>query len=466
MLYRTRRFQRFSKEISKQNFQDFVYCLDPWIPFPDDCDKNRRNRIFNFRLIFQLFLHQVFEKDCSCSKAVSKAIVYLAAMNQKIPSSNTASFCNARKNISSQTILQILQSLSGLSQEQNFKELLWQGRSVKVIDTTNCDLPDTLENQKAYPQPSSQKPGCGFPKMNLLAVFSLSLGTIVDFRKGHCKLSEKALFRSAMDSFQKNDIILGDRAFDAYADFHFLSRRKVNFVIRAKEKNRKNIKVIKKLGKNDHLVQLQKPSRPSIGIDKETWKSLPEYTILRRIKYNIDIKGFRSNQVTILTDLVNHKLYTASSLKELYYRRWRAELCFRDIKEIMGMDVLSCKTPDMVEKELYMYIIAYNLIRNIMNLAALKNVEDPERISFKRSLDFFREILPFIAMNIHDQAQLTNLLEIMYDNIATMKNPNRPYRREPRAKKRRPKRYQLLTKPRSVFREIPHRGKKMYSLSL
>ena len=248
-----------------------------------------------------------------------------------------------------------------------------------------------------------------------------------------------------------------------YADFVFLLRRGVNFVIRDREKNRKNIQKLKRLGKRDHLVRVFKPAGRPKGIDKETWSNLPEDIVLRRITYFIEKKGFRTKKVTILTDLVDSKEYPLREFRELYMRRWSAELFLRDIKITLGMDRLSCKTPEMVEKELYMYIIAYNLIRNIIYKAGLKKGEDPYRISFKGSVNLFVQFLPLFEEAGNDGVLLKYILDQLYESIAKIKNPWRPNRREPRAKKRRPKRYQYLTNHRSIFQEDPHRGKREYS---
>lgn len=463
MLYHTRRIERVRKDLSQKNIDEFMNCVSPWISFPKDCDRNRRNRFFNFRFLFWLFLFQIFESDCSCSKTVSKAIALLASKRRKTPSPNSGSYCKAREKLSLDSIKKILHTLSKCSQDEIYKDDFWPDKIIKVIDGTTCTMPDTRANQESYPQLTTQKPGCGFPITRLVAIFSLSLGTILDWSNGPYVESEKSLFRSLIDTLKKDDVLLADRGFDAYADFNFLLQRKVNFVIRANESNRKNIQVLKRLSKTDHLVRLFKPASCSRGLDMETWRAMPESIVLRRITYFIQTKKSRTKKVAVLTDLVDSQKFQTNSFKELYYRRWRVELFLRDIKKSMGMDELSCKTPEMVEKELCMHIIGYNLIRNIMHKAALKKGEDSERISFKRSLNCFEEFLPFLEAAENDTESLEYLLDEMYSKIGSMKNPLRPNRREPRAKKRRPKPYQLLTEHRSVFREIPHRGKRQYS---
>jgi len=462
MLFSTCRLKREIENFSQKDFREFVNCLSDWISFPEDCDANRRNRFFNFRLLFRLFLFQVLRPECSCRETVSEVISLLVSKKRKIPSPNTGSYCKARKKMSPNKIKEILQSLIERSQEEIRKDLLWCGRVVKVVDGTTCSLSDTKSNQEVYPQPGSQKPGCGFPMMRLVVIFSLSLGTILKWSKGAYAASEKFLFRSLLDYFKKSDVLLADRGFDSYGDFDFLMKRGVNFVIRAREKNRKNILILKSLGKRDHLVRLCKPGRRSSGIDKETWNAMPEWIVLRRITYCIETKGFRTKRVTILTDLLDPKDYPGAAFKSLYLRRWRAELFLRDIKITLGMDQLKCKSPEMVEKELYMYIIGYNLIRNIIYRATLKKGVSVDRLSFKGTVNLFIYFMPLFE-TAEEYDELQYILDQLYETVAKMKNPWRPNRREPRAKKRRPKRYQLLTKHRSLFQEDPHRGKRQNS---
>lgn len=462
MLFSTCRLKRETENFSQKDFREFVNCLSDWIDFPEDCDANRRNRFFNFRLLFRLFLFQVLHPECSCRETVSKAIALHVSRKCNAPSPNTGSYCKARKKLSIDKIEEILQSLIERSQEEMREDLFWCGRVVKVVDGTTCSLPDTKPNQEVYPQPGSQKPGCGFPMMRLVVIFSLSLGTILKWSKGAFKTSERSLFHSIMDSFEKFEVLLADRGFDSFADFFYLLRRGVSFVIREREKNRKNIQVLKRLGKRDHIVRLHKPARRPKGIDKDTWNAMPEFIVLRRITYYVETKGFRTKKVTILTDLLDPKEYPSRAFKELYLMRWRAELYLRDIKITLGMDQLKCKTPEMVEKELYMYIIGYNLIRNIICKAALRKKVYPERISFKGTVNLFTHFLPLFE-GAEDDDELQYILDRLYETVAKVKNPLRPDRREPRAKKRRPKRYQLLTKHRSLFREDPHRGKRQNS---
>ena len=219
MLYRTCRLKRERYIISQKPLNEFFNYFSDWISFPNDFSKNHRNRFFSVHFLFWLFLFQVFNPHGSCRKVVLKAIAFFASRKQKSPSPNTASYCKARKKLSLNKISEIFYSFVRHSQEETEEVYSWCGRSVKVVDGTTCTLPDTRLNQKEYPQPGTQKPGCGFPMMRLVVIFSLSMGTVLKWSKGAYRASERSLFRSLIDSFKKGDVFLADRGFNGFLDF-------------------------------------------------------------------------------------------------------------------------------------------------------------------------------------------------------------------------------------------------------
>ncbi len=193
------------------------------------------------------------------------------------------------------------------------------------------------------------------------------------------------------------------------------------------------------------------------GFPKEFWATVPDVLNLRHISFTVDIPGFRSQSITIATTLTGHNQYPAAAFAELYRRRWYAERYFRDIKIAIGMDVLRCKTPEMVEKEVVVHIIAYNLVRATMIETAQVTQKPLERISFKGACQAIGEWTPVLA--IVTEVALISLYEAMLPAVGRTPLPHRPNRTEPRARKRRPKNYQLLNQPRHQFKEIPHRSK-------
>ncbi len=347
--------------------------------------------------------------------------------------------------------------------ELKMKELvkprhLWCGRQVKVVDGTSTSMPDTDENQKKYPQPSGQKKGCGFPVMRLVASFCLMTGILLSYRKGALNVHERILWHEMWDDYEKGDVVLADCGFCSFADYWLLKQRGVDCVMRLHQA-RKEKKIIKRFNKNDRLVQWKKPKKRPKWITPEQWKDMPEEMTVRHVNVNVDVPGFRTKNFVLATTLLDEKKYPRQALADLYRQRWMVELFFRDIKTTMRMDVLRCKTPNMVHKELTLFVIAYNLIRILIWEAVLKKGGDPFRISVAGTIAIIRQWAPILA-NIEEQDERARLTQMMMEFIAAEILPERENRkRQPRALKRRMKSFQLLTKPREEFMEIEHRHK-------
>ncbi len=373
-------------------------------------------------------------------------------------SPSTAAYCKARVSLSQSDINDVHSTLAEKIQRNN-QQNLWCGRQVKVVDGSSLSMPDTEQNQKAYPQPKGQKPGCGFPVMRIAAMFCLTSGIIIDLAKDALSVHERDLFRRLWHLFQPGDVALTDRGFCSFADIYYLSLIGVDCVMRKNQGRKKGLKVVKRLGKNDRIVQWVKTAVCPTWLTKEQWKQMPDTLILREIEIHIEMPGLRTNNIVIVTTLLDNILFPALEFAELYRRRWRAELYLRDIKTTMGMDILSCKSPQMVEKELMMYVIAYNLVRAIMMEAACAHRVQIGKISFKGTVSTLRQWSPIMAGAQMSGNGRNDLYQKMLYYIAKDKLPHRPNRVEPRAKKRRPKSYQYLTKPRKEFKEIPHREK-------
>jgi len=463
MLSRTRRLSLAKVRLSQMSFREIPVLFRDWLSFPKDFDKNRRKRIYSVFNIFWLFLYQVLSPQGSCQNAVLKALSSLALKRKKLPSLHTSSYCKARMKLPLDKIREILFTLIERSQQEIHKKLLWFGRTVTVVDGTTCTMPDTKKNQKVFPQPDSQKKGCGFPLARIVVLFSLAIGSVISWKIGCYIDSERALFHSLLDSLPKIDVLLADRGFSGYADFFYLFQSQIDFVIRISKKNRKHIKILKRLGKRDLIIKWFKPPVRPKWISPKIWNTIPPFLILREITYCVPRKGHRTKIVTVATSLLDHKKFPTQAFVELYLRRWMAELFFRDIKTTLGMDHLSCKSPEMVEKEILMYLIAYNLIRLMIFRASQIHHIDPERISFQATVNAFLHFLYYFEYGGTNQKELKHLIRVLYKTISEMTNPKRPNRREPRAVKRRPKPFQYLTKLRSIFKEIPHRGKRPYS---
>jgi hypothetical protein len=260
------------------------------------------------------------------------------------------------------------------------------------------------------------------------------------------------------DDYEEGDVVLADCGFCGFADYFLLEQRGVDCVMRLHQA-RKEKKVIKKFNKNDRLVQWKKAKKPPKWITRKEWQKIPDEITVRHINVTVDIAGFRSKNFVLATTLRNVKKYPRKALTALYLRRWKVELFIRDIKTTMRMDILRCKTPDMVHKELTLFIIAYNLIRILIWEAVLKKGIDPLRISMAGTIAIINQWAPILA-TIEMEDVKAVLIKQMMKLIAAEILPDRSNRsRQPRAKKRRPKNFQLLTQPRNEFMEIEHRHK-------
>ncbi|MDP2865282.1 MAG: IS4 family transposase [Elusimicrobiota bacterium] len=429
-----------------------------WANLEEDFGAPKRLRLFFPSRMFWLFLFQVLSPDGSCRETLCKFLAWLAAEKGKLASVSTASYCKARAKLPLKGIKKlsgrIAQKVAGSETEAD----LWCGRKVKVIDGACVSMPDTVQNQKAWPQPKGSKAGCGFPVMRLAAIFSLASGALLELAGGTLHNHERTLLRKLWSSLKPGDVALADRGFCGYADFFLLAKRGVDSVMRKHQRRTVGAVVLKRLGKNDYLMEWFKTSRPDWLTEKQ-WKNIPDKIVVREIKVIVRVKGFRTQTITIATTLTDPVAFPARAFAELYFKRWRVELYLRDIKITMGMDILKCKTPQMVEKELWMRVIAYNLVRAVMLESAITHGLPTERLSFKGTLSTLRQWAPTLSLSHIDKTGGLVLYRAMLYYIAHDTVPFRPNRVEPRAKKRRAKNYQLLNKPRRLFKEIPHRNK-------
>lgn len=438
--------------------QLFGSFLPPGLLSQADEGANSRDRIYNVRRTFFAFLHQVLNPDCPCREVVRQVQALFALQESgasKKVTEGTGAYCQARGRLPLDSLRQLREG-AGVTADKAAS--LWHGFVVKLIDGTSTSLPDTQENQRSYPQPGGQKPGCGFPLLKLVGVFSLGSGALLDYAKGNKHEHELRLLQRLLDSFKPRDLVVADRGFSSYVLMCLLLLRGVGSVFRLHQARAADMRKGQRLGKNDRLVTWQKPWQKPAWLPQSCWEAILAELPVRVLRFQLSRRGFRTETITLVTTLVDARAYPAEEIARLYGRRWKIELWFRDIKTSMGMEVLRCKSPEMVHKELEMFFIAYNLIRCLMVEAAVVHDVPLERLSFKGTVDASRQMSVALAQarSKKKQKELMNrLLEI----IARDRVPDRPGRREPRAVKRRPKPYPLLNQPRHQFKEIPHRNR-------
>jgi Transposase DDE domain len=424
-----------------------------------------RDRLFTPLVTFWAFLSQVLSPQSACRDAVRKAQAWWS-LGRRLPvSTNTSAYCQARSRLSEQTLLAIHRQTAQRLECNVPTDSLWLGRRVKVVDGTTCSMPDTAESQKAYPQPGSQKPGCGFPMMKLVGLFCLASGALLEVVRGTLRVHESQLFRHLWPHLNPGDVLLADRGFCSFFSIHSLQARGVDSVMRLHQRRRVDFRRGKRLGKEDILLDWTKPAQRPETLSAEEFKALPTTLTVRLIRLTPQIKGFRVRTIILVTTLLDPIAFPAQALGELYFQRWSVELHFREIKTLLRLDILRCLSPQMVHKELLLHMIAYNLIRCLMQQAAICHHVDLSRISFKGTLDTLHHFADAIRAAAAKPRQRAQLYSEMLRLIALDQLPIRPLRSEPRAKKRRPKNYQLLTKPRKLMIIIQHRSRHKAALT-
>jgi hypothetical protein len=397
-----------------------------------------RRRFFDPVTTWLVFLGQTLAADHSCRNALSQA--RSTGILSRKTSLHTGAYCQARDRLPEECLHQLATGLGKELMEAERGEERWHGRRVVIVDGSSATLPDTAKNQAVYPQPNTQAPGCGFPVMYLCTLLSLASGALLDFAIGSGNGNELSLWRQLWDWLRSGDIVLGDGKYSSYGDLAMLRARNVDVVARLGRRIT-DFRKGRILGITDHIVCWHAPKQLPAWLGAQT---LPPEMTVRELRFQVDVPGFRVAQVTLVTTLLDAETYTKEDLAELFFCRWQVELRLRDIKIMLGMDRLRTKTPERARKELWMYLAAYNLLRTLMNSAAQKANVPVARISFQGCRQRLAAASPRAAFI----GQYKRLMRDLAEDL----NPDRPFRVEPRAVKRRPKQYDLLNRPRSVLR--------------
>jgi DDE family transposase len=409
------------------------------------------DRIFSPLVTVWVFLGQVLSADHSCRGAVARLIAHRVSRGQSPCSAETGAYCQARKRLPEKFFSDVARQTGRALEAKVDPQWLWKRRRVYVYDGSSVSMPDTPENQSAYPQPIAQKPGLGFPLARIAAVFSLACGAVLDL--GICRYagkgqSELGMLRTLWNLFYPGDVMLADRLMCAWTEMVILKQRGVDCVCRLTSHRQADFRRGKRLSSGDHIVQWRKPTKPR-SIDRETYDALPESLTIRELHVRVEQAGFRTETLVIATTLLDAHEFTKDDLAQLYRARWNAELDLRSLKQTLQMDILRCKTPELVRKEIWTHILAYNLIRTIMAQAATKHDIEPRTISFKGAVQTLEAFQPVIALQCEvDAEHRARTYAHLLDAIASHRVADRPDRFEPRRKKRRPKPYDRLMKPR------------------
>lgn len=443
-------------EILKEQFQNSlalpfeqVLCAEVIQNVLEEQRMSYRNSLYTPIVVIWAWISQVFDEDKSLSNAVSRVIAWLAVAGETIPSADTGGYSKARKRLPFKVVESLLERSAVTLTSQVKPEQRWCGRRVKAYDGTTILMSDTAANQKDYPQHSNQKTGCGFPLAKLVVWFCGTTGAVLDVAIAPFKTSEWQLARRLYAKLQSEDVV--DSAYGTYGDLALVLANGADAVFRKHHARKCDFRRGQKLGIGDHVVQWQRPQECPQSMSHEEFAALPTYLEVREVHLLIQQPGFRPSEIILVTTLVDPKRYRKDKLAQLYQLRWLAtEVNFKHLKTTLQMEMIAAKTPEMVQKDIWTHLLAYNLLRTLMWQAAQHNQVSPLRISLQGTRQQFNQFRPHLAQAKNQQRHsvYTTLLNVMTDQLV----PVRPNRKEPRVTKRRPKSFPRMQQPRSVLK--------------
>jgi hypothetical protein len=415
-----------------------------------------RDRIWTPALTVWTFLLQVLHPGWACRAAVAETLAQRAAAGTPLDASpDPAAYCQGRKRLPLSLFRHALQRVGGAVQRKVGDGYRWCGRRVWVVDGSSCSMPDTPQLQKAFGQPDGQKPGCGFPVARIVAMFCWASGVVFDVAVGSYRSNELSLWRQLWGQLNAGDVVLGDRFYGAYADLAQRRDRGCDGVFRLRGARARTIdfRKGKRLGKNDRLFVWSRSRLCPRTLCADEFALLPADLTVRVLRFDTRVKGFRSRTILVVTTLLDPKQYPLEQMAALYRDRWTVELRIREVKTTLQMEILSGKSEDVVRKEIYMHLLAYNLIRALMWQAAQEHGRPLHRPSFAGTVQHLHAIAPYLWL-FAGTSRAAQLHKWLLSWIARDILPDRPNRLEPRALKRRPKPYNLLTRPRNEMRKV------------
>lgn len=411
-----------------------------------------RKRIYTPAVTLWMFLSQALSADGCCRQAVARLLAWRVSQGEPECSAKTTSYCDARKRLPLTLLQRLARGVGREQEEQAQPQWLWNGRHVKIADGTTVTMADTPENQEAFPRRRNQRRGVGFPIARFVVILTLAVGVALDLAIGPMrgkKTGENTLFRSILDVLDPGDVLLGDRLFCSYRDIAQLKARGVDVVFRQHQTRKTDFRRGRWLTTLDHVVLWTRPSFNPDRFTWEEWNALPERMLVRELRFLVTQSGFRPTEITLVTTLLDDAAYPKDEVSALYRARWHCELDLRSVKQSIQMNHLRCKTPEMVEKEIWAHFLAYNLMRQTMAEAAREHGVLPRQLSFTGAVQTTDAFAIYLALqperrDLHWQAMLRA--------IAAHEVGNRPNRVEPRRLKFRPGKYSYLTVPRNEER--------------
>jgi hypothetical protein len=398
------------------------------------------------------WLAQCLSAAKSCVAAVARVLVLRVALELPSCSADTGAYCKARAKLPESFLRRLALHVGQALEDDAPDRWRWQGRRVLLADGAECTMPDTAANQTEYPQPNSQKEGLGFPMIRLVVLLTFATAGLVGCAMGPHQgkeTGETALLRTLLEQVRRGDVVVADRYYCSYWMVALLLACGADVCFRLHQRRHYDFRKGRRLGRGDHVVCWARPERPD-WMDEAAYATMPDTLTVREVRIVVDNPGYRSKEIIVATTLTAAATWVKDDIADLYHQRWHVELDIRAIKQTLQMDVLSCKCPEMVRREVWTHLLAYNLARKVMAQAALVGEVQPRQLSFAgavQTLNAFRWLLL-----LGEQGRHMSLVRVALVAISTHRVGDRPGRCEPRKVKRRPKAYPLLTRPRAQER--------------
>jgi len=451
------------------SFHDAVapFLQQPGLPFGDVLDADTveqafaqrdalfaADAVFSTPVVLWAFLAQVLRdgKGAACAAAVADIANYMQETDGPVPAGDTGDYCRARAKLDPAALRDLVRRAARQLEAQARPEWLWHGHHAKLVDGFTFTMPDTPANQDAFPQLSTQDPGVGFPIARSCVVLSLATAAAHDLAIGPYEgkaTGEPALLREMLDAFDPGDVVVFDRYYCSYFMLAQLTRRGADVCARLHQCRAENFQPSGCLGSRDRRVTWMRPKRPA-WMTPEDYEQIPEALTLRLIEFDVIESGRRVERILVVTTLLDPVAYPAEEIATLYGYRWNAELDIRSVKHPLGLDHLRCKSPAMIEREVWATLLAYNLIRKVIATAAAAHDKQPRQLGFTLAC---QEILSsWMLLATGASRDPRQAAEATLARIAANEVANRPGRIEPRVLKRRRHRYPLMHEPRDVLR--------------
>lgn len=413
--------------------------------------------VYTAAIMLWSFLSQVLRdgKEAACQAAVARIMSYCQFSGLSVPTADTGDYCRARAKLSAPAIRELSCEVAAELEASAEPAWLWKGQyHAKLIDGFTFTMPDTRENQAQYPHPKSQQPGVGLPIARAVALVSLATACVLDLKVGPYQgkeTGESALLRAMLGSLDKGDIAVMDRYYCSYMLLALLQAQGTHACARKHHlRLGSDFRRGRRLGYRDHLVIWTRPKRPK-WMSEELYQQIPQQLTLRELRCTVIESGRRTEIIDIITTLTDAQEFSAEDIAELYGFRWNCELDVRSLKSNLNLGHLRCKTPQMIERELWTTMLAYNLIRMTAAGAALLHGKRPRQISFTSTCQMVLASWMQLCFELNAE-ELAGCICGVLKQLAGCEVANRPGRFEPRVLKRRRHAYKLMLKPRDVLK--------------